>query len=251
MRRGIEETGACGRPGVKDLPVRELVHTWVKRRGPRSGESSAPARAGAVKLDKGVGAAVFVEARENHDAAVAQNGAGGIPPAVGHGLLAGEGIGGRIVGGGAQFAVERVVLESAAHDVGATVGKNDHAVAKHVPCHWLRGNGARLRIPKGSLKIRVARYVARAGRDKDFAVVEESCVDGINGHGVGQSLPLALGGGLRRQDGCEPNKDKKQENGGHKQTAGESVHCDPLELWGTEEVWRVAVQASYQGSEVG
>src|ERR1700687_4634417 len=161
----IEKAGASGRARVKDFATGKHVHAWVERRSPGGREGRAPAGTGAVELDGSVGAAGFAEAREYHGAAVAENGAGGIPAAVRHGLLVDEGVGSRVIGGGAQLAVERIVLEGAAHDEGTAVGEDHHAVAEHVPGYGLGGYGAGLGIPKSGLEIIVAGDVAGARDD--------------------------------------------------------------------------------------
>ena len=170
------------------------MQTGVKRRGPRGGESGAPAGAGTIELNGCVGTACFTKTGENHHATVAQNGARGIPAAVRHGLLVGEGIGGRVVRGGAQFAVERIVLQRAAHHERAPIGENHHAVAEHVPADGLRRDGASLGIPERSPETRISGHVAGAGNDDHLTVVQEGRVNGIDGHGVRQGLPLTLAG---------------------------------------------------------
>ena len=64
-----------------------------------------------------------------------------------HVLLIGKGACCWVVDGRTRLTEKRVVLHGAARDEGAAIGEDHHAVAEHVPCHRLRGDGPSLRIP--------------------------------------------------------------------------------------------------------
>jgi hypothetical protein len=88
--------------------------------------------------------------------------------------------------------MERVVLESPAVDEGSAIGENHHAIAEHLPVDGLGGDDPGCRIENAGLQVGVGREIARARDNQHFAVMQKRGVDRIDGHKIGERLPLTL-----------------------------------------------------------
>src|SRR4051794_20719730 len=132
-----------------------------------------------------------------------------MPATMGHLLYVRKAVGGRIVNGIIEGAMERIVLQRATVDEGTPVWQHHHAIAEHVPCHRLSCNSSCLWVPQTCLIISVAGDVARSRYDQHLSIVQKRHVNRINGHGVRQRGPITghvgLGPSRHSSDAKDPN----------------------------------------------
>ena len=136
------------------------MHARVQGRGPWRDNFWTPSLSHRIDLYGRVGGVIFVESGEDHNPAVAQRGSSGIPAAMHHGLLIREYVRQRVEYRRFYVAKKRIILDRAPQHKRSSIEESHHAVTEHVKVHGLLGDGSRLRIPNGGLKVFIFRNIA-------------------------------------------------------------------------------------------
>src|SRR5271156_275166 len=158
------------------------MHSRIKRRNPRGGVGSAPARLNLIYLDFRVRISIFIEARKNQKPSIAQLCGSRIPAPMGHVLHVRKLSGGGIVDGGTLPPMEWVILQGSTENHLATIRQGSHAAAEHVPAYGLCSDRIVGGIPDRCLVIGVWRIIPGARDDEDLAIMQQAYMYRIDGH---------------------------------------------------------------------